>query len=51
MLDGEQVNYLLGRRNADDFYPQSAKNKSLWDRYEKAGFAEIGNSRMLYKNV
>ena len=32
-------------------YPVSAKNTELWKFYESCGFEEIGNTRMLYKEV
>ena len=48
-LDDEQVNYILGRRNSSDAYPETAKDNAVWSVYQKAGFIEIGNSRFLYK--
>jgi len=50
-LDEEQINYILGRRNSNDAYPETAKDKDIWGLYEKAGFIEVGNSRLLYKSV
>ncbi len=50
-LDDEQANYILGRRNSSDAYPESAKDKDIWSLYKKAGFTEVGNSRLLYKSV
>ena len=32
-------------------YPVSAKNTELWKFYESCGFEEIGNTRMLYKEI
>ena len=32
-------------------YPSSAKNTDLWKFYESCGFEEIGNTRILYKEV
>jgi len=49
VLDEEQVNYILGRRNESDSYPEPAKDKPLWNIYQKAGFVEIGKSRLLFK--
>jgi len=48
-LDDEQANYILGRRNSSDAYPESAKDKDIWSLYKKAGFTEVDNSRLLYK--
>jgi len=49
-LDEEQTNYILGRRNSSNAYPETAKDKDIWSLYKKAGFTEVGNSRLLYKS-
>lgn len=48
IMDEEQINYVMGRRNPNDSYPESAKNIPIWNLYQRAGFIESGSSRMLY---
>ena len=48
-LDEEQRNYILGRRNTGETYPESAKEMPVWELYAKAGFIEHRNTRVLYR--
>lgn len=48
-LDNEQMNYILGRRNEYNVYPESAKNKAEFERFENVGFKEMGSTRLLYR--
>ena len=48
-LDEDQMNYILGRRIAAETYPETAKDRKQWDFYEKVGFAEAGDTRVLYR--
>lgn len=48
-LDEEQINYVLGRWNDYNTYPESAKNKAEFERFEEVGFTEMDNTRLLYK--
>lgn len=50
-LDKAQENYILGRRSGEDSYPESAKDKSVWDFYLRHGFEEVLNSRLLYRLI
>lgn len=45
IMNEKQIDYLLCKRNS---YPESAKDIPLWDLYQKAGFIESGNSKMLF---
>ena len=47
-LDEEQLNYIMGNRNPNSSYPESAKDMPIWEFYQKAGFVESGISRLLY---
>ena len=49
VLDEEQQNYILGRRNKGESYPASAINKAEWKLYYSAGFKEHLNTRVLFK--
>lgn len=40
---------VMGRRNSDSGYPENLKNRDEWDIFERAGFEEAGDSRLLYK--
>lgn len=51
VLDEEQLNCILGRHNPSDAYPEEAKDKPLWSIYQKSGFVEVGNSRLLHKLI
>ena len=51
ILDEEQQNYILGRRNPGQSYPESAKDPEQWQLYEKAGFIEHGRTRVLFKEL
>lgn len=48
-LDNEQMNYILGRWNEYNVYPESAKNKAEFERFENVGFKEMGSTRLLYR--
>ena len=48
-LDDEQINYLLGRWNDYNIYPELAKNIKEFERFENIGFKEMGNTRLLFK--
>lgn len=51
VLSEEQQDIVMGKRNRDDVYPEQYKDKALWDKYEKAGFVEWDNTRVMYKNI
>ena len=51
IMDEEQQNYILGRRNPGQSYPESAKDPEQWQLYEKAGFIEYGRTRVLFKEL
>ena len=48
MLDGDQQNYLLGRRSKGKGYHESAKDNTAWELYHAAGFKEHLNTRVLF---
>lgn len=48
-LDNEQMNYILGRWNEYNTYPESAKNMAEFERFEKVGFKEMGETRLMYR--
>ncbi len=50
MLDEDQFNYLLGRRVKGESYPESAKDKEVWELYSRAGFYEHLNTRVLFQH-
>ncbi len=56
-VSADNANFLLNDDELDTLvegnapYPVSAKNTELWKFYESCGFEEIGNTRMLYKEV
>ena len=39
---------VYGVDNIAEFYPEEAKNKSIWSEFEFAGFSEWKNTRVLY---
>jgi hypothetical protein len=47
----DELNYIMGRRNPGSSYPEQAKDQKEFAFYEANGFEEIGNSRLLYKEV
>ena len=49
VLDEEQHNYILGRWNDYNVYPESAKDLAEFERYEKVGFSEMRGQRLLYR--
>lgn len=49
VLDEEQQNYILGRWNDYNVYPESAKDLAEFERYEKVGFSEMRGQRLLYR--
>lgn len=49
VLDEEQKNYILGRRNKGESYPASAIDKAEWELYHLAGFREHLNTRVLFR--
>ncbi len=48
VLSEEQLNYIMRTRNEEDTYPASAIGRDEWENYERAGFCEVGNSRLLF---
>ena len=51
VLSQDQLNMVLGRRITGYSYPKSAKNTEIWEKYERNGFEEWKNTRVLYKLV
>ena len=49
VLSQDQLNMVLGRRRKGYSYPKSAKNTQIWEKYERNGFEEWKNTRVLYK--
>ena len=49
VLSQDQLNMVLGRRRTGYSYPKSAKNTEIWENYERNGFEEWLNTRVLYK--
>jgi hypothetical protein len=47
----DEINIVMGRRNSGSTYPVEAKDKTEFDFYEANGFAEMDDSRLLYKLV
>ena len=47
----DEINYIMGRRYSGSSYPEEAKDKEEYDFYENYGFREVGDSRLLYKEV
>lgn len=47
----DQINYMLGRRQAGKSYPEHLRNKRLFDFYRKNGFRESGSSGLMYWHV
>ena len=47
----DEINYIMGRRNSGSSYPEEAKDKKEYIFYESHGFQEVGDSRLLYKEV
>jgi hypothetical protein len=47
----DEFNMILGRRRSGVSYPEKAKDNSEFSFYEKAGFREACDSRLLYKMV
>ena len=48
-LDNEQMNFILGRWNEYNVYPESAKNREEFERFENIGYKDLGNTRLLYR--
>lgn len=51
ILNDIQLDYLMGRLNSDDFYPEEVKDKKVWSILEGVGFKEIDESRILILKV
>ncbi len=49
IMTPEQIDMVMGRRLKGETYPESAKNLKIWELYEKAGFREWLNTRLLYR--
>lgn len=47
----DDLNIIMGRRNSSSGYPAHAKDEKEFLLYQSAGFAESGNSRLLFKQV
>lgn len=45
----DEIKMVMGRRNSGSGYPENLKNRDEWDLFERAGFEEADNSRLLYK--
>lgn len=45
----DEIKMVMGRRNSGSGYPENLKNRDEWDIFERAGFEEAGDSRLLYK--
>lgn len=43
------IEHILGRWNEYNVYPESAKDKTEFERFEKVGFKEMGSTRLLYR--
>ena len=43
--------HILGRWNEYNVYPESAKDKADFERFENVGFKEMGSTRLLYKII
>ena len=41
----------MGVRRPGESYPAAAKDKAVWERYERNGFEEWKDTRVLYKNL
>ena len=41
----------MGIRRPGESYPAAAKDKAVWERYERSGFEEWKNTRVLYKKL
>lgn len=48
VMNPDQINIVLGRRRDGYTYPEYAKNMSVWEKYERNGFDEWLNTRVLY---
>ena len=51
ILSPKQQAMALGRRYKGETYPESAKDKALWEKYESVGFEEWKNTRVMYKII
>ena len=47
-ISEDQINMVLGNRVQGQTYPEEAKNMSIWNEFELAGFSEWKNTRVLY---
>lgn len=43
----DDINYVLGRRKSDDAYPEELKDRRIFELYERNGFGEINETRLL----
>lgn len=50
-LSEEEIDMVIGRRVDESAYPEEYKNIDEFNFYEANGFEEIGDSRLLYKEV
>ena len=51
ILTPKQNNMALGRRYEGETYPERAKDKAIWEKYESVGFEEWKNTRVMYKII
>lgn len=47
----DELKMVMRRRNSESSYPAEARDKKEYNFYEKNGFKEVGDSRLLYKDV
>jgi hypothetical protein len=45
----DEIKLVMGRRHSGSSYPEEAKNQDEYKFYQKHGFKECGDSRVLYK--
>ena len=50
-ITDNELDSLLQKDNEPITYPTSEKDPALWDLYQKAGFEEAGQTRLLYKKT
>lgn len=47
----DELNLVMRRRNSGSSYPEEEKDREEYAFYEKNGFEEVGDSRLLYKYI
>ena len=50
-ISDNELDNLLQKDNEPITYPTAEKDPALWDLYQKAGFEEAGQTRLLYKRT